>query len=185
VSPTVAAKEAKIPALASNDPRWTAPGAETASNAGPSDKVASQQSEEAAKPADTAFAEPAAQSDASALLSKVAAPGAAPAKDDAAQKDNPDGAQTAAIPTPKPQVSQAQPSAGDEATAEPQKVSAASTGRILRAVTMRAGPKQKAAAILTVPAKTSVQVMSCKQWCQIVYNGKRGWIYKTYVKTGA
>jgi len=185
VSPTVAAKEAKIPALASNDPRWTAPGAETASNAGPSDKEASQQTEEAAKPADTAFAEPAAQSDASALLSKVAAPGATPAKDDATPKDNPDGAQTAAIPTPKPQVSQAQPSAGDDATPEPQKVSAASTGRILRAVTMRTGPKKNAAAILTVPAKTSVQVMSCKQWCQIVYNGKRGWIYKTYVKTGA
>ena len=101
----------------------------------------------------------------------MAAPSAAPAKDDAAPRDNPDGAQTAAIPTPKPQV--------------PQKVSAASTGRILRAVTMRTGPKKNAAAILTVPAKTSVQVMSCKQWCQIVYNGKRGWIYKTYVKTGA
>lgn len=41
------------------------------------------------------------------------------------------------------------------------------------------------AAILTVPAKASVQVMSCKQWCEIVYNGKRGWVYKSYVKTGA
>ena len=50
---------------------------------------------------------------------------------------------------------------------------------------MRAGPKQKAAAMVTVPAKTSVQVISCKKWCQIVYNGKRGWIYKTYIKTGA
>jgi len=27
--------------------------------------------------------------------------------------------------------------------------------------------------------------MSCKKWCEIVYNGKRGWVYKTYVKTGA
>ena len=50
---------------------------------------------------------------------------------------------------------------------------------------MRSGPKKNAAAIATVPAKTSVQVMSCKQWCQIVYNGKRGWIYKSYIKTGA
>ncbi|TIX62555.1 MAG: SH3 domain-containing protein, partial [Mesorhizobium sp.] len=114
-----------------------------------------------------------------ASLSKVAAPDAAPAKDD------PDGAKTAAIPAPDPQTPEAQASAGDDGKAKTQQVSAASTGRILRAVTMRAGPKQKAAAMITVPAKTSVQVISCKKWCQIVYNGKRGWIYKTYIKTGA
>jgi hypothetical protein len=182
VSAVVAAKEAKIPALASNDPRWTAPDTKTASNdpaPAPSDQAADRQAEETAKPSDTAFAEPAPQSDATALLSKVAAPSAAPAKDD------PDGAETAAIPAPDPQAPEAQASAGDDATPKPQQASAASTGRILRAVTMRAGPKQKAAAMVTVPAKTSVQVISCKKWCQIVYNGKRGWIYKTYIKTGA
>ena len=62
---------------------------------------------------------------------------------------------------------------------------AAGTGRILRTVTMRTGPKKNAAAMGTVPARASVQVMSCKKWCQIVYNGKRGWIYKSYIKTGA
>ena len=94
----------------------------------------------------------------------------------------PDGAQTAAIPTPKPDLP-----AADESAVEPkpQKASAASTGRILSAVTMRAGPKKNAAAIVTVPAKASVQVVSCSKWCQIVYNGKRGWIYKSYIKTGA
>ncbi|TIN12868.1 MAG: SH3 domain-containing protein, partial [Mesorhizobium sp.] len=54
-----------------------------------------------------------------------------------------------------------------QAKAKPRKVAAAGTGRILRAVTMRSGPKKNAAAIATVPAKTSVQVMSCKKWCQI------------------
>jgi uncharacterized protein YraI len=49
---------------------------------------------------------------------------------------------------------------------------------------MRSGPKKNAAAIGTVPARTSVQVMNCKQWCQIVYNGKTGWVYKSYIKTG-
>ncbi|AZO49001.1 MAG: SH3 domain-containing protein [Mesorhizobium sp.] len=182
VSPVVAAKEAKIPALASNDPRWTATDTKTASSdpaPAPSDQTASRQAEETAQSSDTAFAEPAAQSDAAASLSKVAAPDAAPAKDD------PDGAKTAAIPAPDPQTPEAQASAGDDGKAKTQQVSAASTGRILRAVTMRAGPKQKAAAMITVPAKTSVQVISCKKWCQIVYNGKRGWIYKTYIKTGA
>ena len=50
---------------------------------------------------------------------------------------------------------------------------------------LRSGPKKNAAAISTVPAKTSVQVMGCQKWCQIVYNGKTGWIYKSYIKTGA
>jgi uncharacterized protein YraI len=49
---------------------------------------------------------------------------------------------------------------------------------------MRTGPKTSATAMGTVPGKTTVQVMSCKQWCQIVYNGKRGWIYKRFIKTG-
>jgi len=173
VSPTVAAGAAAIPALSANDPRWTAPQSNGDPAAAPSDQAPTEQA--AAKPSDAAaFEEPTAPSDATTQLSKVAAL----AKDDA---------ETAAIPTPKPQLPDAQSSAAtDDAKAKPQKVAAAAgTGRILRTVTMRTGPKKNAAAMGTVPAKASVQVMSCKQWCQIVYNGKRGWIYKSYIKTGA
>jgi hypothetical protein len=174
VSRTVAANEAAVSALASNDPRWTGPDSKTASGpeATSPDQAASQPTQEE-KPS-SAFAEPAAQTDATTELSKVAAPG------DPAANANPDGAQTAAIPTPKPELPQPA-----QANAKPQKVAAAGNGRTLRAVTMRSGPKKNAAAIATVPAKTSVQVMSCKQWCEVVYNGKRGWIYKSYIKTGA
>lgn len=128
-----------------------------------------------------AFAQPAADTDAATELAKVAAPGATAG-------NHPDGAQTAAIPEVQPQVPAQEPAAeGDDsqAKAKPRKAAAAGTGRILRAVTMRSGPKKNAAAIGTVPAKTSVQVMSCKKWCQITYNGKTGWIYKSYIKTGA
>ena len=182
VSPMVAAGAAAIPALAANDPRWTAPQSNSDAEATPSDQAATEQT--AAKPADAAaYEEPSAQSDATTQLSKVAAP-------DATAKDgHTDGAETAAIPTPKPQLPDAQSSAaGDDAQAkaQPQNVAAAdATGRILRTVTMRTGPKKNAAAMGTVPAKSSVQVVSCKKWCQIVYNGKRGWIYKSYIKTGA
>ncbi len=173
VSPGVAAG-ATITALAANDPRWTAPQSNSEPAATPSDPAATEQA--GTKPSDAAaYEEPAAQNDATAQLSKVAAP------------DPADGAETAAIPTPKPQLPDAQSSAAtDEAKVKPQKVAAAAgTGRILRAVTMRTGPQKNAAAMGTVPAKSSVQVVSCKQWCQIVYNGKRGWIYKSYIKTGA
>lgn len=92
---------------------------------------------------------------------------------------NPDEAETAAIPTPKPKVPAKQANA-DKAEAD----SDAKNGRILRGVTMRSGPKQGASAIGTIPAKTSVEVLSCNQWCQVIYKGKRGWIYKSFVRTG-
>ncbi|ESZ77506.1 SH3 domain-containing protein [Mesorhizobium sp. L103C105A0] len=175
VSSTVAAAGAAMPPLSANDPRWTAAQSNSDPAATPSDQAPAEQA--AAKPSDAAaFEEPAAQSDATTQLSKVAAPA------------NDDDAETAAIPTPKPQLPDEQSSAATDDTqakAKPQKVAAAAgTGRILRAVTMRSGPQKNAAAMGTVPAKSSVQVMSCKKWCQIVYNGKRGWIYKNYIKTG-
>ncbi|MBZ9869817.1 SH3 domain-containing protein [Mesorhizobium sp. BR1-1-9] len=182
VSPTVAVSEAAIPALAANDPRWTASRSKTAPAPEPaaSGQSASKAGQTPDKPAAAAaFAQPAADTDAAAELAKVAAP--APAAG-----SSPDGAQTAAIPAVQPQVPSQQSAAqDDDSNAKPRKAAAAGTGRILRAVTMRSGPKKNAAAIVTVPAKTSVQVMSCKRWCQIVYNGKTGWVYKTYIKTGA
>ncbi|RWK24856.1 SH3 domain-containing protein [Mesorhizobium sp. M1C.F.Ca.ET.193.01.1.1] len=190
VSPAIAKREASIPALAPNDPRWTAPGADTvpaSAEAAPA-PAANPPARQADKPAVAAYAEPAAGNDASSALSEVAAP--APTDDTPAAigqkaEDKMDGAQTAAIPAAKPQAPDDQSAATeDQGKPNPEKASAAANGRILRAVTMRAGPKQKAAAILTVPAKTSVQVISCKKWCEIVYNGKRGWVYKTYVKNG-
>ncbi|PBC07574.1 SH3 domain-containing protein [Mesorhizobium sp. WSM3859] len=189
VTPTTA-RVASIPALSSNNPRWTASDSKSPSEQAADKPVPSTQATEpsAAQSTDTAFAEPAAENDASDALSQVAAP--APAGETAAKTpdDKMDGAQTAAIPEAKPQAPDADPAATDNAAQpkpEPQKVGAAANGRILRAVTMRSAPKKGAAAIVTVPAKASVQVMNCKKWCEIVYNGKHGWVYKSYVKTGA
>lgn len=174
-----AVAQAAIPALAANDPRWTGSQTKAAPAPASAGQGTSKAEEAPDKPATTAaFAQPAADSDAAAELAKVAAPPAG------ASGSNPDGAQTAAIPTVKPLAPDQQDDNG-QATAKPRKVAAAGTGRVLRAVTMRSGPKKHAAAIVTVPAKTSVQVMSCKQWCQIVYNGKTGWVYKSYIKPGA
>ncbi len=183
ILPTVAAAQATIPALPANDPRWTGSQSKAASAAGaPAPVQVANQAKQAPDKAAVAFAQPAADSDAASELAKVAAP-TPPAG------SHPDDAKTAAIPAVQPQVPSEQPAAaegdGSQAKSKPRKVEAAGTGQILRAVTMRSGPKKNAAAILTVPAKSSVQVMSCKKWCQITYNGKTGWIYKTYIKTGA
>ncbi|TPI37100.1 SH3 domain-containing protein [Mesorhizobium sp. B2-9-1] len=186
VTPTTAAREANIPALASNNPRWTASDAKTPPAPAENQPAPSKQAAGAApaQSTDTAFAEADAENDAANALSQVAASATAAKK----PGDTMDGAQTAAIPEAKPQVPDPQPAATDGAAQpkpKPQKVDAAANGRVLRAVTMRSGPKKGASAIATVPAKASVQVMSCKQWCEIVYNGKHGWVYKSYVKTGA
>ena len=167
VSTAAIAAEAEIPALAPNDPRWTP---KTKSG-----RVAGRAEQAADKPSMAAFADPAAKNKAEALFAKVAAPG----------KTATDDAQTAAIPSPKPQLPAATQDDGSQVKGEVKDEYAADTGRILRAVTMRTGPKKNAAAIVTIPAKTSVQVMNCKKWCQIVYNGKRGWIYKSFIKTGS
>ncbi|MER9295284.1 SH3 domain-containing protein [Mesorhizobium sp. M0621] len=176
---TATAAQANVQALAANDPRWTDSQPKAASA---SDSTAPSQAEQTPDKPAAAFAQPAADTDATAELAKVAAP-------PAAAGSHPDGAQTAAIPAVKPPVPAQQPAAteGDDsqAKAKPGKVAAAGTGRILRTVTMRSGPKKNAAAVGTVPARTSVQVVSCKQWCQITYNGKTGWVYKSYIKTGA
>ncbi|RWC39942.1 MAG: SH3 domain-containing protein [Mesorhizobium sp.] len=168
VSPVVVAAKAEIPALAPNDPRWTGSGSASRQMAGQAEKTADKPS------AAAALADPAAKTKVAALLAKVAAP----------SKTATDGAPTAAIPTPKPLPAATQ-NDGTQAKVEAKQASPADTGRILRGVTMRTGPKNSAAAIVTIPAKTSVQVMGCKKWCEIVYNGKRGWIYKSFVKTGA
>jgi len=192
VSPAIAVRAASIPALASNSPRWTASDSKTPPDQAGDQPVPSKQAAEpsAAQSTDTAFAEPAAENNASDALSQVAASTPASQAPTAEKKpgEKMDGAQTAAIPDAKPQVPDAGPAATDsaaQATPKPQKASVATNGHILRAVTMRSGPKKGAAAIVTVPAKASVQVVSCKRWCEIVYNGKHGWVYKSYVKTGA
>jgi hypothetical protein len=185
VSPAVAAKAVVVTALASDDPRWTGSGAKpAASTAAPPPAQAANPTEAAGKPAAAAaFAEPAAGTDAATELAKVAAPNGV------STSDSTDGAQTAAIPEVQPGVPPQQPAAagnnGSQTNAKPHKAAATSSGRILRPVTMRSGPKTSAAAIVTVPAKTSVQLVSCKQWCEIVYNGKHGWVYKSYIKPGA
>ncbi|WP_421914430.1 SH3 domain-containing protein [Mesorhizobium sp.] len=180
---TAAASKAVITTLASNDPRWTGSGSKPPS--GTTDTSPAPQPSPTAQAADkpaaaAAFAEPPAGTNASTELAKVAAP------DNADTSDSADGAQTAAIPEVQPVVPPQPAATGDtDSQAKPHKAAAVGTGRILRPVTMRSGPKTNAAAITTVPAKTSVQLVSCKQWCEIVYNGKHGWVYKSYIKPGA
>jgi hypothetical protein len=60
-----------------------------------------------------------------------------------------------------------------------------SAARVTTAVNMRSSPKKGAGVLTVVPAGSAVNVLSCDGWCQITYNGRTGWIYKSYLSTGA
>ncbi len=162
VTPQTAAQEAELPALAANDPRWTAPKPGSAPDSAPAQQA---QAKADAGPAESAFAESRSQAAVAAAAKAIVADDP---KGTAAADDSADAAPTAAIPAGKVE----QPDAPAE-NGKP--------GHILKPVTMRAGPKRGAAALVTLQAKTSVRVISCKKWCQIVYKGKTGWVYNTYL----
>jgi hypothetical protein len=60
----------------------------------------------------------------------------------------------------------------------------AGSARVTSAVNMRSAPKKGAGVLGVVPAGTNVRVMSCDGWCQISYNGRTGWVYKSFLAAG-
>ena len=61
-------------------------------------------------------------------------------------------------------------------------VAATRTVPVTTDVNMRARPSNGSAVIQVVPGKSTVEVISCDYWCEVVYEGKRGWIYKGFVR---
>ena len=60
-----------------------------------------------------------------------------------------------------------------------------SAARVTTAVNMRSSPKKGAGVLTVVPAGSAVSVLSCDGWCQITYNGRTGWIYKSYLSAAS
>ena len=46
---------------------------------------------------------------------------------------------------------------------------------------LRSGPNNDAAVGAVVPAGRNVEVVDCTQWCEVVYDGWQGFIYRKYV----
>ncbi|NGN45283.1 SH3 domain-containing protein [Mesorhizobium sp. CGMCC 1.15528] len=97
-----------------------------------------------------------------------------------------DEEKTAAIPANKPAAVQA--AAATETppadTAKPQPAAAIGKGRITTAVNMRAGPADESKVLRTIPARATVDIITCKGWCKIAYEGQQGWIYKKFLNRG-
>ena len=91
-----------------------------------------------------------------------------------------DKAATAAIPAKRPNA----PKADASVKKATQTADGSRGGRTLRAVTMRAQPSSRGGVLGTVPGQADVDVISCSSWCEIVYQGKRGFVYKGFLRNG-
>ena len=49
---------------------------------------------------------------------------------------------------------------------------------------MRSRPKSGSGIIMVVPQSATVQLVGCKVWCEIVYKGRRGYVYKDFLGGG-
>ena len=94
-----------------------------------------------------------------------------------------DNAATAAIPTAKPVQDAGQTdNAVEKPDTEKKVASPGRPGRTARSVTMRAKPDDRGGVLGTVPGRADVQVVSCASWCEIVYKGKRGFVYRKFLR---
>jgi hypothetical protein len=76
--------------------------------------------------------------------------------------------------------------ASDDDSSLPPGVSAQTrTIKLGKGVNMRSRPKSGSGVITVVPANATVQLVGCKDWCEIVYKGRRGYIYKSFVGSRA
>lgn len=59
----------------------------------------------------------------------------------------------------------------------------AANAKVRSSVFLRARPADGAQVLVTVPGGASVQVASnCRHWCAVTYNGKTGYIYKSFLR---
>jgi hypothetical protein len=104
-------------------------------------------------------------------------PATAPAREAGAVPD------TVASAAPGPQVAAletAMPAAAPLPPERPQ-VAAERTARIVFDVTMRSGPRRGASAIGQLDRNARVTLIGCKSWCEVVADGKRGFVYSRAV----
>lgn len=83
-------------------------------------------------------------------------------------------------PAEEPNASQPEP-AGDKPSDTPEPTRTASVNTD---VNMRARPDNDAEVLAVVPKGRSVDVIRCRAWCEVTFEGKRGFIYKGFIEGG-
>jgi uncharacterized protein YraI len=55
-------------------------------------------------------------------------------------------------------------------------------GRVTSGVNMRAGPSNGQPVLATIPQGSPVEVIKCRHWCEVIFAGQRGWVYKIFIR---
>ena len=79
---------------------------------------------------------------------------------------------TGAEPAPKPVV---------KPEPKPEAAAPSRTASVRTDVNLRSKPVNGSKSILVVPAGRQVEVIACDYWCEVIYAGKRGFIYKGFL----
>ena len=92
-----------------------------------------------------------------------------------------DMAATGAVAPYAAKTNSAAEAAASDVARPPDLRAATRTVRVNRGVNMRARPESGASVLTVVPKAASVQLVGCKLWCEIVYNGQRGYVFEDFV----
>lgn len=78
-------------------------------------------------------------------------------------------------------ATQAHPPADATASDMEDQAKATRTEPVNTHVNMRAEPSNDAAVVTVIPAGAKVGVIACKMWCEVTFDDKRGWIFKSFI----
>lgn len=88
-----------------------------------------------------------------------------------------DSTETSAVPQPRPAIEAIRPeqpaAAGGRAPSR--------TATIASAVNMRASGAKGARVLAVIPRGATVGLVDCDGWCEVIYEGRRGFIYKSFI----
>lgn len=91
-------------------------------------------------------------------------------------------AQTEArVVAPGDDGAQAKAQPGKPKSAAPEPAPAKRSAAVTEHVNMRSGPNNDASVVAVVPAGQKVQVVDCTRWCEVVYEGRQGFIHRRFV----
>lgn len=96
-------------------------------------------------------------------------------------EDETSGVESVPLPKPAPERETVRTASREQAGTAAEPAATARRARAVRAVNMRARPKNGATTITIVPGGSRLDVVGCDHWCRVIYNGKEGYIYKSFV----
>jgi hypothetical protein len=103
--------------------------------------------------------------------------------DPIASATNPASEQSLPAPTPSPSAP-SPPAPASETGSTVDRANDPATIRVAQAISdvnLRAGPSNGQAVLATIPRGSPVDVINCRQWCEVIFAGRRGWVYKGFI----